>query len=138
MDIINILMRFVHILSAVTLIGGAIAWRFGTIPGIAVLGEEVRGKTDRAVAAALRPFVWASALGLLLSGIYNFLHKTGMQPAWHAVFGVKFLLALHVFAVAMLVTRAENAKRQRLLTGLVFSGVTIVALSAVLRFLSSN
>jgi hypothetical protein len=126
-------MRFLHIVSAVTLIGGILAWRFGMMPAIGALAEDTRRKVDNAFAAAWQPTVLCAIAGLLVSGIYNFLHKTGLTPAYHAVIGIKFLLALHVFAVAVLATRADNPKRTRQLTGVALSGVLIVLLSAVLR-----
>lgn len=135
MPVLNILMRFLHVISAITLLGGVLAWRFGVIPALAPLGEDTRRKVDNAVAAAWRPFVLAGVAGLLISGVYNLLNKTGLTPAYHAVIGVKFLLALHVFAVAILATKPDNSKRARQLTGVAVSGVLIVILSAVLRWI---
>ena len=135
MPALTILMRFLHILSAVTLVGGALAWRFGVIPALTSLSADTQGKVDRAIAAAWRPFVFAAIAGVLVSGIYNLLNKTGLTPAYHEVIGVKFLLVLHVFAVMVLVCRPDNAKRARQLTGVAVSGVTIVILSAVLRWI---
>lgn len=136
MDLLNIAMRALHILSALTLLGGALAWRFGAIPAAAALAEETRAKVGDALAAAWRPWVLASIAGLLVSGTYNFLHKTNLPPAYHMVFGIKVLLALHVFAVAFLAAKQGNARRGRMLTGLAASGVLIVILSAVLRWLT--
>lgn len=121
-----VLMRVLHILSAVTLVGGAIHWRFAMDPDAA----------DGVAARAWKPFVWTTIGVLLASGIYNFLHKTGLTPAYHAIFGIKILLALHVFAVGILLCRENNVKRRRQLTGVVASGVIIVILSGVLRSLT--
>lgn len=131
-------MRALHILSAVTLIGGVLAWRFAAIPGIASLAPETRSKVDNAIAAAWRPAVMLAVLGLLVSGIYNFLRKTGLPPTYHMVFGIKILLVLHVFAVAMLATRPDNARRTKQLTGIAVSGSVIVILSAILRWISTQ
>jgi hypothetical protein len=136
MAVLTIFMRFLHILSAITLLGGALTWRYAAIPAITPLGEETRSKVGDAVAAAWRPFVLSAILGILISGIFNFLRKTGLTPAYHAVFGIKILLALHVFAVLFLATGAHNTKRSRQLTGVAISGVGIVVLSAVLRWLT--
>jgi hypothetical protein len=140
MPALNILMRFLHIISAVTLLGGILAWRFGVITALAPLGEETRRKVDHAMASAWRPAVLFSVAGLLVSGIYNFLrwNQAGLTPEYHAVIGVKFLLALHVFAVAILAARPDNARRARQLTGIAFSGVAIVLLSAVLNWLRTR
>jgi uncharacterized membrane protein len=133
MNVLSVLMRFLHIVSAVTLVGGVLAWRFGAIPATSALAAETRVKIDNAIAAAWRPFVFSAVLGLLVSGVYNYSRKTGLTPAYHAVIGVKFLLALHVFAVALIAAKQDNPKRARQLTGVAVSGVTIVVLSAVLR-----
>jgi hypothetical protein len=140
MAALNILMRILHIISAVTLLGGILAWRFGVTPALATLGEETRTKVDDAVAAKWRPAVILSVLGLLVSGIYNYMRwrSGGLPPEYHAVIGVKFLLALHVFAVALLAARPGNAKRGRQLMGVAISGVTIVVLSAILNWLRTQ
>ena len=80
-----------------------------------------------------------AAAGLFVSGLYNFLAKAQLvSPTYHMVFGLKFLLALHVFAVAGLVGRPglDDAKRRRQLTGVVYSGAAILALGAWLRVLA--
>jgi len=140
MTVLNILMRTLHIVSAITLLGGILAWRFGVFPALASLNGEMRRKVDNAMASAWRPAVLYSVAGLLVSGVYNFLrwNKTGLSPEYHAVIGVKFLLVLHVFAVAILAARPDNAKRARQLTGIAISGVTIVILSAVLSWLRTR
>jgi uncharacterized membrane protein len=136
MAALNIFMRFLHILSAVTLAGGALAWRFSAIPATAPLADDTRRKVGDALARTWRPFVLASIAGILISGIYNFLRKTNLPPAYHAVFGIKVLLALHVIAVLFLATQPGNEKRARQLTGVAFSAIAIVILSAVLRWLT--
>jgi uncharacterized membrane protein len=138
MPALNIAMRFLHIISAITLLGGVLAWRFGVMPAFAALGDDTRRKVDNSVAATWRPFVLFGVVGLLVSGVYNFLIKTGLTPAYHAVIGVKFLLVLHVFAVALIVTKPDNAKRSRQLTGIAVSGVSIVILSAVLQWIRTQ
>jgi len=138
MDYLSIVFRFLHIFSAVALVGGSIAWVYAVLPGLATLSTETRAKAENIAAATWRPMVVVAITGLLISGTWNFLHKTGLTPAWHAVFGVKILLALHVFAVTFLAARPDNPKRGRQLTGVVISGVLIVGLSAVLRYLSTQ
>src|SRR6266700_8314835 len=129
MAALNIFMRFLHIISAITLLGGVLAWRFGAIPATAALASETRAKVGDAIASAWRPFVISAVTGLLISGTYNFLNKTGLTPAYHAVIGIKLLLALHVFAVAILAALPNNPRRERQLTGVAISGVVIVILS---------
>jgi uncharacterized membrane protein len=135
--IVPVLMRCLHILSAITLVGGAIVWRLAVVPASQPLAPETRDKFGNAIGAAWRPLVITAVVVLLISGTYNFLRKTGLTPAYHAIFGIKVLLALHVFATAILLVRPNNRKRSRQLTGILISGVAIVVLSAVLRWLST-
>ena len=134
MDYLSIFMLALHILCAVTLVGGAIAWRFATLPGIRLLDPGVRAKVDNAVAAAWRPVVISAILGLLISGVYNFMHRPVKTPTFHMLFGIKMLLALHVFAVSYLATRPDNARRSRQLTGIVISGLVILVISSAFRW----
>ncbi len=135
-DILNILARWIHISSAVTLIGGILYARLVAAPAMRVLAPETSEKLGEAMAARYRPLLYVAIAGLLLSGTYNLLNKTGATPLYHAIIGVKMLLALHVFAVGFLSVQAGNKRRVRQMTGLVASGLTIVILSAVLRRIS--
>jgi hypothetical protein len=138
MAVLNIVMRFLHILSAVVLAGGALTWRLAAIPATEPLAEDTRRKVGNAIARAWRPFVILGIAGILVSGTYNFLNKTGKTPPYEAIFGIKVLLALHVFAVLWLATGADNDRRSRQLTGVAISAVLIVVLSAVLRWLTTK
>lgn len=79
-----------------------------------------------------------AAVAIFLSGLYNLMTKVNTPKPYHMVFGIKFLLALHVLAVGVMAARAnvDEAKRQRWLTGVSISGLVIVLLSAYLRWLS--
>lgn len=136
LSVVPIFFRVLHILSAVTLLGGAIAWRFAAMPAEGALAADARSKVANAAAAAWRPWVITAVLCLVASGIYNFLHKTGVTPVYHAIFGIKVLLALDVIAALILATRPNDEKRSRKLTRVVIEGFVIVILSAVLRALT--
>lgn len=135
-DPIAVFFRVLHIFSAITLLGGVLAWRFAAIPAESALADETRAKQANATAVAWRPWLVFAVVGLIVSGIWNFLHKTGLTPVYHAIFGIKVLLALHVFAAATLAARPGNARRSRQLTGVVVSGIIIIILSAILRGLT--
>jgi hypothetical protein len=134
MDYLSLFMLALHVVCAVTLIGGAVAWRFATIPGIRLLESGTRAKVDNAIAAAWRPVVIASVAGLLITGVYNLMHRAVQTKQFHILFGIKMLLALHVFAVSYLATRPDNARRSRQLTGVVISGAAILIISAAFRW----
>jgi hypothetical protein len=133
---VAVFFRALHIFCAITLLGGVMAWRFAAITAESTLANETRAKLGNATAAAWRPWVLTAVAGLIISGVYNLLHKTGLAPAYHAIFGIKVLLALHVFAAAILAARPDNPRRSRQLTGVVVSGIIIVILSAILRGLT--
>ena len=138
--ILLISLRVLHILSAITILGGAICWRFALIPASLPLATDTREKLRNAIAAAWRPFMLSAIAALLISGFYNFIRKVsmGVPKGYHMVFGIKFLLALHVIAVGFIITNPANSKRERQLTGIIASGVVIVILSAILRYLTTK
>ena len=111
-------MRWLHLASVVVLLGGVFYARF----------------VARELAAGFKPIAYTAIGGILVSGLYNFVSKPGYPPHYHMWFGVKVLLALHVFAAVIL----YRAGKLRTLTGVVISGAAIVAISAYLRWLSLN
>jgi hypothetical protein len=54
---------------------------------------------------------------------------------YHMLFGVKFLLVLHVAAVSILMVKPTTTpeKRARMLQGLAGSGILVIVISAALR-----
>ena len=128
-DILNITMRWLHISSMTVILGGMLFIWIGFNDNDAVMSARAT--------AAYRPlFLWAMAL-VVISGVYNFLHKTNLTPAYHGVFGMKILLVLHVLAAGYMATRSSSPKRRRQAAGACITGFAILALSAVLRKLSS-
>jgi putative copper export protein len=132
-DILTIIMRWLHLSSMATLLGGMLYWRLVLAPASEALSPETRQALGDKAASIFSPMVFASIAGLLVSGVYKYLTSPGHQPTYHMIFGIKMLLALHVFAVAILIARPGNARRTRMLTGTVISGLVIVFLSAWLR-----
>jgi len=132
-EILTAIMRWVHISSVVTLIGGIVYARFVMIPAAAFLLPEARTALDETAAAHFRPAAFAAMTGLVLSGIFNYLSKPGHSIWYHGLFGVKMLLVLHVFSVAILVTAPKNPRRARQLFGAAISGLTILLIAAYLK-----
>ena len=132
-EILTAIMRWVHISSVVTLIGGIVYARFVMIPAAASLAPDARTALVESAAAHFRPAVFAAMAGLVLSGIYNYLLKPGHSVRYSALFGVKMLLALHVFSVAILVAAPKNPRRARQLFGAAISGLAIVLIAAYLK-----
>jgi uncharacterized membrane protein len=138
-EIFNVLMRWIHITSAVVTIGGAIYARLVEMPALESAAPADRPPLERFLTQRYRPLVWAGIAGLLVSGLYNFLGSPDHSRYYHVWFGIKMLLALHIFAGAILAVRlkageaADRSKRARRLTGVMVSGLVVLLISAYLR-----
>ena len=129
----DVIMRWIHIASMATLIGGLLYARLVMAPAIATLAPDARESLASAAAVRFRPFVFAAIGGLVVSGIYKLLTTPGHRPIYHMLLGVKLLLALHVFAVSILIVQPKNPRRVRMMTGTLISGLIILAIAAWLR-----
>jgi hypothetical protein len=133
-----VLMRWTHILCMTILVGGMFYARFAFSPAIAAAAaEEVEVMGERAV-AAFRALLLGAMAGVLGSGIFNLITKQNLPHGYHMWFGIKMLLALHIFAVGFLMaTRAmTQARRDRLATGAIVTGALVLLISAILRYLT--
>jgi uncharacterized membrane protein len=131
-DVLNVLMRWLHFSSLATLIGGLLYGRLVMTPSSAALAPEARESLAGRTAETYRPFVLAAVCGLVVSGVYNILTHPGHRTIYHIVLGIKLLLVAHVFATALLITRAHNPRRVRMMTSAAISGLIVIALSAYL------
>jgi uncharacterized membrane protein len=127
---LEVIMRWIHIASMATLIGGLLYGRLVMAPSIATLAADARESLASAAAMRFRPFVFAAIGGLVVSGTYKLLTTPGHRPIYHMLLGIKLLLALHVFAVSILIVQAKNPRRVRMMTGTVISGLLILGIAA--------
>lgn len=136
--LLAVLMRWIHIASVVTLIGGFIFARYALAPALASLPEAERDIVGKRVVAGFRPLLYTVLVTILGSGLYNYLTKPVYPPHYHMWIGIKFLFVLHIFAVAILYAKRDvaEAKRNRWLTGMVVSGLIVIAISSYLRWIS--
>ena len=132
-DVLFVLMRWLHIASMATLIGGMIFGRMVMAQAVEGLSPESRASFWDRAAMLNRPLVFTAMAGLLISGTYNILTNLGHTPLYHMLLGIKFLLVMHVFAVAILIARPHNPRRARMMAGAAISGLAIIAISAYLR-----
>ena len=110
LELLALVSRWLHILAAMAAVGGTIFIRFALQPTLATLPEPERRTLHESLRARWSKVVMAAIALLLLSGLYNFiviargLSKTdalsSIKPMYHALFGVKFLLALGIFFIA--------------------------------------
>ena len=136
--VLAVSMRWIHITSVAMLMGGFIFARLALTPALAVVSEPERGAVARRVIANFRPWLYTILATLIGSGLYNYLNKASYPPHYHMWIGIKFLFALHIFAVTLLYANPDAAedKRNRWLTGMIASGLIVIAISAYLRWLS--
>lgn len=138
--VLPLIMRWLHIASVVTLIGGFIFARFAVAPALASLPEGERKNTDARVAASFRPVLYTALGAVLVSGLYNYLSQTHLPPLYHMILGIKLLFVLHIFAVSILYSlpTANPDKRKRWLTGMIVSGIIIIGLAGYLHFMPKS
>lgn len=136
--VLAVCMRWIHVTSVVTLIGGFIFAKYAVAPALAAITEPERGSIGNRIVESFRPLLYTVLVTVLGSGLYNYLTKASYPPRYHMLIGIKFLFVLHIFAVAVLYTKldVDEAKRNRWLQGMVFSGLIIIAISAYLRWIS--
>ena len=132
-EVVNVFMRWLHLSSMAALIGGILYARLVSIPAAAAVAVDAGNDLAHRAAARARLLVMTSIAALTVSGIYTIMSIPGHTPRYHAWLGVKLLLAAHVFAVSLAVTRPENPRRTRLLTGTLISGLAVVLIAAYLR-----
>ena len=130
--------RWIHIASVVTLLGGFIYARFVMAPALAALAEPERESLAKRTVAGFRPLLYTVLVTALASGTYNYATKASYPPHYHMWMGIKLLLVLHIAAAAVLyaVRDAGLAKNSRTATGIVISGLIIVAIASYLRWIS--
>lgn len=142
MDALNLVARWLHILAAITAVGGTVFARFVVVPSLEPLPAEQRAALHAAMRARWSKIVAAAIGFLLISGLYNIavISIEYRLPAWyHPVFALKFLLAFVIFTVASLLsgkTPAADTLRRNLRFWLnlnIVLAVAVVCLSGVLR-----
>jgi len=136
--VLGVCMRWIHIVSVVTLIGGFIYARFVFVPAIGTAAPAEQSKLMAAAQSAFRPLLFIVIATVLISGIYNYATKTSYPPGYHMWMGIKLLLVLHILSSAILdVVRApDTAKSRRTELGIVISGLLAIAIADYLRYLS--
>jgi putative copper export protein len=141
-QLVQLVSRVLHILGAIVLAGGLFYIRSVLSPA----GVDACFAGRRAVWAK---WVGIATLLLLVTGIYNFLVINNqvkadggkLEPTYHMLFGIKFLLGLLVmFLAAMLSGKTAAAEKFRANMGrwlniAWFAVVAIVVLAAMLRTL---
>jgi uncharacterized membrane protein len=132
-EALGIFMRWLHIASVATLIGGMLYGWLVLVPATAVLAAEARKALAEQAAARYRPLVFGAIGALLISGGYNLATNPGHHMRYYILLSIKLLLVAHVFAVGILLVTRNPEHRGRLFAGAAISGLAIILISAYLR-----
>jgi hypothetical protein len=113
MDPVTLLLRWAHILAAIVAMGALVFARFGLLPALGDFDAGTRERIHDSIRRRWLPWVIGAITVLLASGLANFLLFNGRvkaegwgdggwmrQTSYHALFGVKFLLAMVAFYFA--------------------------------------
>lgn len=108
-------LRYVHILSAIALMGSTIFMRVALVPSVAELGDDTRKELHKKVRGRWAKFVHLAVAGLLVSGIINMglASRYAFEgPNYNMLVGIKLILALPIFFIAsMLAGRSAGAEK---------------------------
>ena len=140
---LHTLFRWLHVGTAIVLLGGSIFMRFVLMPAAEKLPSDAHETLRGHIRAVWKVFVHVGVTLLLASGLYNYIAVMIPQhrrdALYHALMGIKILLALAVFFLAeALVGRAPafEGLRQKVklwLGVIVLLGALIVAISGFLK-----
>jgi uncharacterized membrane protein len=132
-ETLGICMRWLHIASVATLIGGMLYGWLVLVPAAAGLAVDARKALNERAAALFRPLVFGAIAALLVSGGYTLMTNPGHNIRYYILLGIKLLLVVHVFAVGIVLVTKNPEHRGRLLAGSAVSGLIIILISAYLR-----
>jgi uncharacterized membrane protein len=132
-DVPAVLMRWLHLASVATLVGGFFFGILALRVAAAALPPESAATLSEKATARFRPWLLSALAALLVSGAYNVIAMPGHTSWYRTVLIVKLLLVAHVFAASVLAVRRRNARRARQMTGACISGFVVILISAYLR-----
>jgi len=158
MDPLTLLLRWAHVLAAIVALGGILFARFAVVPAAEELGRDTADRLDAGIRRRWLPWVIGAITLLLASGLTNYVLLIRRvkdapelwggdwlrQTGYHALFGVKFLLALAVFyLVSALVGRGAGTQwirdaRRQWLSVAIGLGVAAVLISGWMRQLHTG
>lgn len=146
-----LILRYLHILSAITLMGGTVFAYFAAVPGLAELPEGARNQAHAAIRGRWNKFVMLTTLLLLVSGVatmvlvpinYTLGEDNAMKTHYTMWTGIKFVLALPIFFFAALLTGRTSlaqkiqAKAKTYMAINLALALSMVLIGGALRFIA--
>lgn len=151
---IGLLLRWGHLLAAITALGGLIFSRFALLPALEEVDDEARDRIHDGIRRGWLKWVMGAITLLILTGVANYLLTINRANAeawggngrmwmkahgYHAFMGAKILFAFGLFYLASaLIGRGEATQwarddRKKWLTIALGLGLAVVILSGYLR-----
>ena len=137
----DVAMRIVHITGVVILVGAVVFARYVVMPSSDALTDP-QPRFVEAIRSRLAKLIPFGVAAILVSGFYNYLHNQMSlhkgQPFYHAIMGVKLILAFAVFFFASALTGKSKAfeflrnKADAWMGVVVIAALIIIGLAAVL------
>ena len=116
--LLELALRWLHIISAVALVGGCFFMRFAGLPGLnAITDADQRESAAARMRTAWSKIVMGTSGLLLISGLVNVMRIIGTYGSnfdgpYHALVGIKLLLALSVFALSAILSGRSTLAQQ--------------------------
>jgi len=141
-SVLDIIMRWLHLIGAIVAIGGSIFALFVLLPSISGLAEDIRSEIYESVRSRFSKLFMFAIAALLISGFYNYLGNEMSnhegQSAYHILMGIKIMLAMGVFFLGSALLGRSAAfegirrKRRRWMVRNILLALLIIAIAAVL------
>ena len=145
--ILPLVMRWIHMLSALTMVGGSVFLWLVYLPiSSRILSEEERAKLYEPLMRRWKLLVHPTIILFLVSGFYTYIAVTRFQhegqAIYHMAFGIKFLAAMVVFAFMIILTSTMSwsvklREHQGLWWAFMASIAVVVLLAGFMRVLPS-
>lgn len=142
MNVVDLLLRLLHIVPAIFLAGGIFFMWGALLPALNGVAEDTRKTVLDAVRGKWAKIVMATSGLLLVTGLINFVRNASeYAPTYHILGTVKLLLALGImFIAARLAGRSAGAEKFRerighwmtITTGLLFALILLASMMRVM------
>lgn len=142
-SVVALISRWVHIGTAIVLVGGTVFGRFVLMPAAGELPDDQHAQLRERVRVGWKRFVHIGIVLFLASGFYNYLVVTMPQHKgdglYHALVGTKMLLAFAIFFLASaLVGRSSGLEKfrqdaRKWMSVIVLLAAIIVAISGFVK-----
>src|SRR4051794_36850623 len=132
MAILDILMRYLHVVAACLAVGGAFFFRFLLPIGTRDLEPEPKDFVLLRSRRAFKMVVHPAMLAFIVSGIYNsirlFPQYKANPPMLHGLWGTHILLALVIFTLSIILLKGVEPPRNHRTWMKVNFGLMLVAI----------